>query len=59
MTPAEVTRFLNVDRTTLIRWEKLGKIRSSRTPGGHRRYDPAEIRALRVARETAAPQEAR
>jgi len=34
----EAAKFLGVSRDTLRRWEKRGKIKSYRTPGGRRRY---------------------
>ena len=34
----EASKFLNVSKSSLRRWEKEGKIKSQRTPGGHRRY---------------------
>lgn len=34
----EAAKFLRVSRDTLRRWEKRGKIKSYRTPGGRRRY---------------------
>ena len=36
---AEAAYLLGVSTDTLRRWEKEGKITSSRTEGGHRRYD--------------------
>jgi excisionase family DNA binding protein len=34
----EAAKYLGVSRDTLRRWEKRGKIKSYRTPGGRRRY---------------------
>jgi len=34
---------LGVSKDTLRRWEAAGKIRSERTPRGHRRYDLAKL----------------
>jgi len=39
----EASKFLGVSRRTLRNWEKIGKIKSYRTPGGHRRYDKDEL----------------
>jgi excisionase family DNA binding protein len=36
--PEEASRLLNVTKTTLIQWDKDGKIKTTRTKGGHRRY---------------------
>jgi excisionase family DNA binding protein len=35
----EASKLLGVSKRTLRNWEKIGKIKSYRTPGGHRRYD--------------------
>lgn len=34
---------------TVIAWAKAGLLRASRTPGGHYRFDPAEVQALMSA----------
>lgn len=46
LTPAEVAAMFRVDPKTVTRWAKAGKLTSLRTPGGHRRYREAEVRAL-------------
>jgi excisionase family DNA binding protein len=46
LTPAEVAQFFRVDPKTVTRWAKKGWLTSVRTPGGHRRYREAEVRAL-------------
>lgn len=46
MAPYEVAQVFKVDPKTVGRWAKRGRIRSLRTPGGHRRYFRAEIEAL-------------
>ncbi len=40
---SEAAYLLGVSTDTLRRWEKEGKITSSRTEGGHRRYDLTNI----------------
>ena len=40
---SEAAYLLGVSTDTLRRWEKEGKITSSRTEGGHRRYDLTSI----------------
>ncbi len=40
---SEAAYILGVSTDTLRRWEKEGKITSSRTEGGHRRYDLTDI----------------
>jgi excisionase family DNA binding protein len=49
LTPGEASRRIGISMETLRRWEREGKSTPIRTPGGHRRYDPAIIDAL-VAR---------
>jgi len=46
LTPGEVAGLLRVDIKTVTRWAKDGKLRSVRTPGGHRRYSEAQVLAL-------------
>jgi excisionase family DNA binding protein len=49
-TPSEAARLIGVDSRTLVRWEELGRLTSSRTLGGHRRYSAEQVEALAVAR---------
>lgn len=44
-------RLLGVNETTLRRWADEGRIRSVRTPGGHRRFAESDIHALLQAPE--------
>lgn len=46
LTPGEVAALFRVDPKTVTRWALAGRISSIRTPGGHRRFHEAEIRAL-------------
>lgn len=46
LTPGETARLFGVAEQTLARWARTGKVPSIRTPGGHRRYREAVIRAL-------------
>jgi excisionase family DNA binding protein len=46
LTPGEVAAMFRVDPKTVTRWALAGRIGSIRTPGGHRRFHEAEIRAL-------------
>ncbi|GAA1007988.1 hypothetical protein GCM10009551_088870 [Nocardiopsis tropica] len=50
LTQSEVTSALRVSRTTLMRYEAAGLIHPYRVPGGHRRYDRAEVEALAAER---------
>ena len=43
LTPGEVAKMFRVDPKTVTRWGKAGKLRSVRTPGGHRRYITADV----------------
>lgn len=43
MTPGEVAKIFRVDPKTVTRWANAGKLRSTRTPGGHVRFYRAEI----------------
>jgi excisionase family DNA binding protein len=46
LTPGEVARIFGVDPKTVSRWDKSGKLTGFRTPGGHRRFREADIRAI-------------
>lgn len=46
MKTSEAALTCRVTAETVIAWAKAGKLRAARTPGGHYRFDPAEVRAL-------------
>jgi excisionase family DNA binding protein len=46
LTPGDVRRSFGVTNRTVTRWAETGLLGSIRTPGGHRRYREAEVRAL-------------
>lgn len=46
LTPGEVADMFRVDPKTVTRWASSGRIGSIRTPGGHRRFKEAEVKAL-------------
>lgn len=46
LTPAEVAALVFVDPKTVSRWASAGKIASTRTPGGHRRFRHSDVEAL-------------
>jgi putative resolvase len=48
LTPQEAATLLGVTVRTLHRWELDGKIKSTRTVGGHRRYDIADLISNKV-----------
>ena len=52
LTPTEVAGLFGVDPKTVSRWADAGKISSTRTMGGHRRFHASEIhRLLSIAEE--------
>ncbi|MFW5420124.1 helix-turn-helix domain-containing protein [Nocardiopsis sp. CNT-189] len=46
LTSGEVADLFRVDPKTVTRWAATGKLRSFRTPGGHRRFAAADIRSI-------------
>ena len=46
LTSHQVAKLLNVLPETLRRWEKEGKLKPLRKPGGHRRYKESQIKKL-------------
>jgi len=47
---AEAAQYLGVHPDTLRRWERAGKIRAYRTPGGERRFDITDLdQAIKAA----------
>ena len=46
LTAGEVAALIRVDSKSVTRWVKEGKLTSIRTPGGHHRFRPADVRAL-------------
>jgi excisionase family DNA binding protein len=49
LTPGEVAKIFSVDPKTVARWAKAGKLPSTQTPGGHRRYRRLDVRAALMA----------
>lgn len=49
----QASHLLGVSEVTLRQWTSEGRIRAFITPGGHRRYDEAEIRRFKDARPRA------
>lgn len=43
LTPGEVAQIFGVDPKTVTRWAASGRLRSIRTPGGHRRFYAEDI----------------
>lgn len=46
LTPGEVASMFGVDPKTVTRWARGGRLRSIRTPGGHRRFYRADVLAI-------------
>lgn len=46
LTQKEACEYLNISRTTILRWEKEGRISPFRTVGKHRRYPIEELDRL-------------
>lgn len=46
MSSGDVAKMFRVDPKTVTRWAKQGKIKSVKTPGGHRRYFESDIMSL-------------
>jgi transposase len=44
--PREVAALFGVRPTTIARWAREGKLAPLLTPGGHRRYRPADVREV-------------
>ncbi len=45
MAPHEVARIFRVSPATITRWARVGLLPSTRTPGGHRRFERANVLA--------------
>ena len=43
LTPAEVAAMFRVNAKTVTRWSRSGKLRSTKTIGGHRRFYRSEV----------------
>lgn len=48
----EAAKLLGVTVKTIHRWEEAGYIKASRTPGGQRRFDLAEIERVKRCEPT-------
>ena len=46
LTPGEVASLFRVDTKTVARWAASGRLRSVRTPGGHRRFRESDVNPL-------------
>lgn len=57
LTLREASRRLDVHPATLRQWADLGRVRSFRTPGGHRRFSAEDVGALLSALSAQPPAE--
>lgn len=55
LTLQSASKQLGVSPATLRHWADKGKVRTFRTPGGHRRFSEADMRVLRSHRNVASP----
>lgn len=46
LSPRKACELLDVDRSTLLRWERLGLLAVHRFHSGHRRYLLADLQAI-------------
>lgn len=53
LTVAQAAEVLGLHRDTLVKAADEGKIRSYRTPGGHRRFRPEDVERFLADGETA------
>lgn len=54
MTTGQVAAIFGVTMTTVKRWADEGKLASFKTPGGHYRFRPEDVEALKQASSTEA-----
>jgi len=50
LTPYEASQIIGVAPSQLARWERRGMLPAVRTPGGHRRFRPADVEAFAAVR---------
>ncbi|PTL59369.1 MerR family transcriptional regulator [Paraconexibacter algicola] len=50
LTVSAAAEYLGVSAATVRRWERSGDLVAYRTPGGQRRFDPADLDAFLAAR---------
>lgn len=58
-TTRKVGQFCGVDLTTVINWEKKGKIKAYKTPGGHRRIRHEDLIRFMIEHSIPVPDELR
>lgn len=55
LTTHEISRLLQVDPTTVTKWIDRGLLTAYRTPGGHRRVRPSDLRSFLIAHQMPLP----
>jgi excisionase family DNA binding protein len=55
--PREVAEVFGVRTTTIARWAREGRLTAVFTPGGHRRYRPADVREVLAGNGSAEAEE--
>lgn len=58
LTTRQVAELFAVHPTTVMAWADDGRLPHFRTPGGHRRYNRADVEALRASTTISAPDSA-
>ena len=48
LTVSQVAEIFDVHPNTVVDWANAGRLPYKRTPGGHRRFDPADVDKLRA-----------
>ena len=46
LTPGQVAKLCGVTPQTVSRWNRIGRLKATRTHGGHRRFAEPDVRAL-------------
>ena len=59
LTPREAARHLAISYPTIKQWILSGKLKSTRTPGGHHRISTAALKPFVAADKAKAPEESR
>ena len=52
LTVGQVAEIFDVHPNTVVDWANGGRLAYKRTPGGHRRFDPADVEKLRAETES-------
>lgn len=58
LTTRQVAEIFHVHPNTVVLWANSGKLAPTRTPGGHRRFDPEAVERLRLESQDAGTSDA-